>query len=110
MQIGDQVAPDETAKRAAAMKRQPASVAVLQPRYLSEDGASRYSGRSRSWLRNQRSRDAALIEKGLDPEGPRWVTLGRSVLYEVTALDVWLDANTKPMAVGEPRRASKVKQ
>ena len=87
------------------MSINPSPVAPLTPRYVNDQAAAAYTGRSSSWFRNQRTRDTRRVNDGLEPEGPHWVKLGRQTLYEVAALDRWLEASVERMKMDPPRVA-----
>jgi hypothetical protein len=52
---------------------------------LRTEGAASYVGLTASTLEKKR----------LDGSGPEYVKLGRTVTYDVRALDAWLDANRR---------------
>lgn len=69
-------------------------------RCLKTVDAARYLGLSPSWLRKQRMRGPD--DPG--PAGPRFIRTAGHCLYEITALDEWLD-EAKARSGNTPRAA-----
>lgn len=77
---------------------------ALPPRALRTTAAAAYLGLSASYLRKQRARGAD------DPgdAGPAWIKLSPSlVVYEVRALDDWIESRRRAMPRLEAQLAAK---
>jgi hypothetical protein len=70
--------------------KKPRRLVPVTPPYLTDADAGSYIGKSQSWMRQRRFRDIALAKMGKPPEGPAWIQVESSILYEVTALDAWI--------------------
>ncbi len=68
----------------------PSVIAPVRPAVLAERDAATYIGKSPSWMRQRRFRDIALARLKKEPDGPAWIQVESSIMYEVSALDAWL--------------------
>ena len=70
-----------------------AAVVAVPPAVVNERDAGAYVGKSESWIRQRRFKDAQAIRDGSQPTGPAWIAVAGSILYRLVDLDSWLVAN-----------------
>jgi|GEM_PF-1292769 len=79
--------------------------APINPRLLNERDAANYIARSRSYLAHARC--YGVTEGQAEP--PPFRTIGRSVLYEISDLNNWVDALPKAISLAEFKNEQKGK-
>jgi hypothetical protein len=70
---------------------------ILRPLLLGDVNAAAVLSRSKAWIRRLRGEDQRRLREGKPIEGPRWVTIDRSVFYKVSDLEEWVARRATPL-------------
>jgi hypothetical protein len=69
----------------------------LRPLLLTDVDAAAMLGRSKAWIRRLRGEDQRRLREGKPIEGPRWVTIDRSLFYKPSDLEEWVARRATPL-------------
>ena len=88
----DKHVSDEVSARRHGQHSQKDIVALEKARWpmlMDERTAAEYVSFSMSYLRNLRHTDGQRMLEGLDPHGPPFVKINRTIRYKISDLDAW---------------------